>query len=70
MTIEEAKNILIQLNKWRRDNNIPNAYEMPDPKDIGIAIDVAITIMESFNPRNPDITLTVSFRSEGNDADN
>lgn len=49
MTIEEAKNILIQLNKWRRDNNIPNAYEMPNPKDIGIAIDVAIDVLECFD---------------------
>lgn len=49
MTIEEAKNILIQLNKWRRDDNIPNAYEMPDPKDIGIAIDIAIDVLECFD---------------------
>lgn len=42
MTNDEARELLIQLNQWRRDDHVPNSYEMPNPKDIGIAIDVAI----------------------------
>lgn len=42
MTAEEARDLLIWFNQWRRDNHIPNKYEMPNPKQIGIAIDVAI----------------------------
>lgn len=42
MTNEEARDILIQYNLWRRDNNVPSKYEMPDPKKLGIAIDIAI----------------------------
>lgn len=45
MTNEEARDILIQYNLWRRDNNFPNKYEMPDPKKIGIAIDIAINVL-------------------------
>lgn len=42
MTFDEAKELLIYYNKWRRDNNVPNSYEMPNPKEIGKAIDVAV----------------------------
>ena len=42
MTRDEARDLLIWYNKWRRDDNVPNSYEMPNPKQIGIAIDVAI----------------------------
>ena len=43
MTIKQAIKILIRTNKWRRgaDN------EMPDPKELGEAIDVAIAVMEA-----------------------
>lgn len=47
MTVEEARDLLIRFNKWRRDNHVPNKYEMPDPKEIGIAIDVAIDVFNS-----------------------
>lgn len=46
MTIEEARDLLKRYNTWRRDNNVPNSYEMPDPKEIGIAIDVAISALD------------------------
>lgn len=42
MTREEARDLLEWYNLWRRDDNVPNKYEMPNPKEIGIAIDVAI----------------------------
>ena len=46
MTIEEARDLLKRYNAWRRDDNVPNSYEMPDPKEIGIAIDVAISALD------------------------
>lgn len=46
MTIEEARDLLVHLNKWHRDDHVPNQYEMPNPTNIGIAIDIAI---ESIN---------------------
>ena len=47
MTNKEAKELLMKYNRWRRDDNVPNKYEMPDPKDIGIAIDKAILALDS-----------------------
>ena len=43
MTIKQAINVLIRANKWRRGAEI----KMPDPKEFGEAIDVAIAIMET-----------------------
>ena len=40
MTTAEAVEILKQFNLWRRDREMPNSQEMPDPKKIGIAIDM------------------------------
>lgn len=42
MTIKQAIKILIRANKWRRGAEI----EMPDPKEFGEAIDVAIVMLE------------------------
>lgn len=42
MTVKQAIKILIRANRWRRGADI----EMPDPKEFGEAIDVAIAIME------------------------
>lgn len=42
MNFNEAKNILINHNLWRRDQHIPNKYEMVNPTELGKAIDVAI----------------------------
>jgi len=38
MTIKEAHELLRYYNRWRRGEDI----EMPDPKEVGEAIDVAI----------------------------
>jgi len=46
MSVKEAMNILIQHNKWRRDNHIPNKYDMVNPTELGKAIEVAISSME------------------------
>lgn len=45
MTVEEARDILIQHNKWRRDNSVPNSETMVNPTELGIAIDIAIDVL-------------------------
>lgn len=42
MRIEEAIKVLHDLQKYRRDQHVPNKYPMPHPKKIGEAIDCAI----------------------------
>ena len=49
MTIKQAIKILIRANKWRRGAEI----EMPDPKDYGVAVDVAIAVMEAMLVKEP-----------------
>jgi hypothetical protein len=49
MTIKQAIKILIRTNKWRRGAEI----EMPEPKEFGEAIDVAIAIMEAMLAKEP-----------------
>lgn len=34
--------VLIQANRYRRDNHVPSIYGMPDPSELGKAIDYAI----------------------------
>ena len=46
MSIKDAMKILINHNKWRRDNHVPNKYEMVNPTDLGKAIDVAINALD------------------------
>ena len=46
MKIQEAIEILTNYNLWRRDDNTPNSHKMPDPKEIGIAIDKAVESMK------------------------
>lgn len=46
MSIKDAMKILIQHNKWRRDNHIPNKYDMVNPTELGKAIEVAINVMK------------------------
>lgn len=47
MSIQEARDILVSLNRWRRDDNIPSKHEMPNPHDVGDAIDVAVWVLDS-----------------------
>lgn len=49
MTIKQAIKILIRANKWRRGAEI----EMPDPKEFGEAIDVAIAVMGAMLVKEP-----------------
>lgn len=40
--------VLLQANRYRRDNNVPAIYKMPDPKELGRAIDFAYRYMKVF----------------------
>jgi len=41
--------VLLQANRYRRDNNVPAIYRMPNPKDLGLAIDFAVQYMKVFS---------------------
>lgn len=45
MTRTEARETLLAFNLWRRDRSDVNPYPMPDPKMIGLAIEVAIAAL-------------------------
>ena len=49
MTLKQAIKILIRTNKWRRGAEI----EMPEPKEYGEAIDIAIAVMEAMLVKEP-----------------
>jgi hypothetical protein len=34
--------VLTQMNRYRRDDNVPSIYRMPDPKEVGKAIDFLV----------------------------
>lgn len=38
--------VLIQANRYRRDDNVPSIYRMPNPRELGKAIDYAIKFMK------------------------
>lgn len=46
-SINKAIEILTHHNKWRRDNHVPNQYEMVNPTELGIAIDTAVNAMKT-----------------------
>lgn len=41
--------VLLQTNRYRRDDNVPSVYRMPNPKEIGKAIDFAYEYMKIFS---------------------
>ena len=47
MNIKEATEILKTHNLWRRDNNVPNQYEMGDVTELGVAIDTIVKYLEN-----------------------
>jgi hypothetical protein len=55
MSMRDAMKILIQHNKWRRDNHVPNKYEMVNPTELWKAIEVAIDTLDCMiqNVREP-----------------
>ena len=47
MTFNEAKELLAYHNNWRRDNHVPNKYEMVNPTELGKAIDIAVEVLNT-----------------------
>lgn len=41
--------VLLQANRYRRDQHVPSIYRMPDPKELGEAIDFACEYMRKFS---------------------
>lgn len=41
--------VLLQANRYRRDDNVPSAYKMPNPKEFGKAIDFAYKYIKTFS---------------------
>lgn len=41
--------VLLQANRYRRDEHVPSIYRMPDPKELGKAIDFACECMRVFS---------------------
>lgn len=41
--------VLIQANRYRRDQNVPSIYRMPNPTELGKAIDFAVKYMKVFS---------------------
>jgi hypothetical protein len=39
--------VLIQANRYRRDGHVPSIYRMPDPTELGKAIDFAIKTLKN-----------------------
>lgn len=78
MKFSEAKSILEKHNKWRRDDHVPNQYEMVNPTDLGLAIDTAIEALngceilhcESYSDIVDKRTEIDDLRSKSNRFDN
>ena len=45
--------VLKQFQAWRRDTSFPMSTPMPDPKEIGKALDWAIRQLEKPKPPSP-----------------
>lgn len=41
--------VLLQANRYRRDQNVPPIYRMPNPTELGKAIDFAVKYMKVFS---------------------
>lgn len=40
--------VLLQANRYRRDQNVPAIYRMPNPRELGMAIDFACQFIKVF----------------------
>lgn len=40
---------LIQANRYRRDQNVPSIHKMPNPKELGEAIDFAVEFYQKYS---------------------
>ena len=48
MTLKQAIKIVENHNKWRRDNNVPSKTKMVEPKKLGVALDVLLTVAKDY----------------------
>ena len=48
MTLKQAIRIVESHNKWRRDNNVPPKTKMGNPKQLGVALDVLLTVAKDY----------------------
>lgn len=44
MTLKQAIKIVEQYQRWRRDSNVPAKAKMPNPTEVGQAIDILLFI--------------------------
>lgn len=49
MNYDKARQILAQYNLWRRDEHIPNSHQMPNPAELGEAIDTAVSALSALH---------------------
>lgn len=47
MTVSKVSDIIKRFNAYRIDSNVPPINECPDPKEIGIALERAIELMDN-----------------------
>ena len=48
MTLKQAIKIVESHNKWRRDNNVPPKTRMAEPKRLGVALDILLTVAKDY----------------------
>ena len=47
MELKRAIEILEEHNRWQRDVNVPSNKQMVDPKQLGVAIDLVISVLKT-----------------------
>lgn len=47
--MRHCRAVLLQANRYRRDQNVPSIYRMPDPEELGKAIKFACTYIKVFS---------------------
>ena len=62
MIRKKAAETLEDFNLYRRDQNVPNAHEMPNPKAIGKAIDIAVRTLQEGLPPSVQISMIFAAR--------
>ena len=54
VSIEQMRHyqaVLLQANRYRRDQHVPSIYNMPNPKELGAAIEFAYKYIKIFSSR-------------------
>ena len=48
MTLKQAIKIVENHNEWRRDSNVPPKTKMVEPKKLGVALDILLTVAKDY----------------------